>query len=54
MTSDELVTHVAERLARYKRVRTVQFIEKVPRSAAGKILRRQLPALAAASELVER
>jgi acyl-CoA synthetase (AMP-forming)/AMP-acid ligase II len=31
-----------ERLAGYKRVREIEFIEKVPRTASGKILRREL------------
>jgi acyl-coenzyme A synthetase/AMP-(fatty) acid ligase len=33
---------VAERTAPYKRVRQVEFIEAVPKSASGKILRREL------------
>ncbi|MEY9992207.1 acyl-CoA synthetase (AMP-forming)/AMP-acid ligase II [Streptomyces sp. V4I8] len=37
--------YVAERVAPYKRVRQVTFIEGVPRAASGKILRRELRAL---------
>lgn len=33
---------VAERVAPYKKVRQVQFIEEVPKSTAGKILRKDL------------
>ena len=35
---------VAERTAPYKRVRQVEFIDAVPKSASGKILRRELRA----------
>jgi len=41
-TADELIAFVRERIADYKRVREVEFIEKVPRTASGKILRREL------------
>ncbi len=41
-TADELIAFVRARLADYKRVREVEFIEKVPRTASGKILRREL------------
>ncbi|MET8246394.1 hypothetical protein ABZV31_19420 [Streptomyces sp. NPDC005202] len=34
--------YVAERVAPYKRVRMVTFIDAVPRAASGKILRREL------------
>ena len=33
---------VAERVAAYKRVRQVEFTDRIPRSPAGKILRRLL------------
>ena len=36
------MAYVAERIAPYKRVRQVEFIEAVPKSACGKILRREL------------
>jgi long-chain acyl-CoA synthetase len=42
VTADELMDFVKERIADYKRVREVEFIDKVPRTASGKILRREL------------
>ena len=42
VTGDELMAFVKERIADYKRVREVEFIDKVPRTASGKILRREL------------
>jgi acyl-CoA synthetase (AMP-forming)/AMP-acid ligase II len=41
-TAEELMTWVAERVAGYKRVRQVVFTDSIPRSPAGKILRRLL------------
>lgn len=42
LTEGEIMTYVAERVAPYKRVRRVTFVAGVPRSASGKILRREL------------
>jgi acyl-CoA synthetase (AMP-forming)/AMP-acid ligase II len=39
---DELCTFVADRLTRYKQPREVHFLEVVPKTASGKILRREL------------
>jgi acyl-CoA synthetase (AMP-forming)/AMP-acid ligase II len=39
---EELIAYVADRVAPYKRVREVEFVEEVPKSASGKILRRVL------------
>jgi acyl-CoA synthetase (AMP-forming)/AMP-acid ligase II len=39
---DELMAWVAERVAPYKRVRAVELVGEIPRSASGKILRRLL------------
>jgi long-chain acyl-CoA synthetase len=39
---EELCAFVAERLTRYKQPREVRFIEVVPKTASGKILRREL------------
>jgi long-chain acyl-CoA synthetase len=41
-SADELMEFVKARIADYKRVREVEFIDKVPRTASGKILRREL------------
>ncbi|AOR33672.1 AMP-dependent synthetase [Streptomyces fodineus] len=41
-TENEIMLYVAERVAPYKRVRQVTFIDTVPRAASGKILRREL------------
>lgn len=40
--ADELMAWVAGRVAPYKKVRAVEFVDEIPRSAAGKILRREL------------
>ncbi|MEU9098899.1 4-coumarate--CoA ligase family protein [Streptomyces sp. NPDC048361] len=40
--ADDVMAYVAERVAPYKKVRRVAFIEAVPRAASGKILRREL------------
>jgi len=42
ITAQELMAWVAERVAGYKRVRQVEFTDGIPRSPAGKILRRLL------------
>ncbi|WAZ22446.1 4-coumarate--CoA ligase family protein [Streptomyces cinnabarinus] len=42
LTESDVMMYVAERVAPYKRVRQVTFIEGVPRAASGKILRREL------------
>jgi acyl-coenzyme A synthetase/AMP-(fatty) acid ligase len=41
-SADELVGWLAERVAPYKRVRRIEFVDQIPRSASGKILRRLL------------
>lgn len=43
-THDELIGYVAERVSPYKRVRMVEVVETIPKSASGKILRRVLKA----------
>ncbi|MBW8825233.1 MAG: acyl--CoA ligase [Acidobacteria bacterium] len=42
VTEDELRAHVAERLATYKHLAKVAFVEAIPRNAGGKVLRRVL------------
>ncbi|CAM5702538.1 4-coumarate--CoA ligase family protein OS=Streptomyces tendae OX=1932 GN=GUR47_26895 PE=4 SV=1 [Streptomyces tendae] len=42
LAEGEIMMYVAERVAPYKRVRRVTFVDTVPRAASGKILRRQL------------
>jgi acyl-CoA synthetase (AMP-forming)/AMP-acid ligase II len=39
---DELMGFVADRVAPHKRIRRVELVEQIPKSASGKILRRQL------------
>ena len=39
---DELIAFVAERVAPHKRVREIRFADAIPRTPAGKILRRIL------------
>jgi acyl-CoA synthetase (AMP-forming)/AMP-acid ligase II len=42
VTADEIMLFVAERVAPFKKVRSVEFVEAIPKSASGKILRRIL------------
>jgi fatty-acyl-CoA synthase len=42
VSGDELVEFARERLARYKAPKSVRFIEQIPKSAVGKVLRRAL------------
>lgn len=46
LTEAEVISFVAEQVAPYKKVRSVEFIEAVPKSASGKILRKDLRATA--------
>jgi acyl-CoA synthetase (AMP-forming)/AMP-acid ligase II len=41
-TPDEIIDYVSERVAPYKKIRRVEFIDQIPKSPAGKILRRVL------------
>ena len=41
-TAEEIIDFVEKQVAPHKRIREVEFIDKIPRSAAGKILRRVL------------
>ena len=42
LTADEVMSFVAERVAAHKKVRRVEFIDAIPKSPSGKILRRIL------------
>ena len=42
LDADDLMAWVAERVAPYKRIRAVRFVDAIPRTPAGKILRRVL------------
>ncbi|KAI3470524.1 hypothetical protein Pfo_027187 [Paulownia fortunei] len=42
LTEDQVIQFVTNKVAPYKKIRSVSFISAIPRSAAGKILRRQL------------
>ncbi len=42
LTADEVMAFVAEHVAPYKKVRQVEFIDAVPKSASGKVLRKDL------------
>ena len=46
-TAEEIMEFVAGQVAHYKQVRHLEFIDAVPKSASGKILRRELKAKAA-------
>lgn len=42
LTADDVFNFVAEHVAPYKKVRDVEFVDEIPKSASGKILRRVL------------
>jgi acyl-coenzyme A synthetase/AMP-(fatty) acid ligase len=42
LSADEVMAFVAGLVAPYKKVRQVEFIDAIPKSSAGKILRREL------------
>ncbi|NUT37731.1 MAG: AMP-binding protein [Hamadaea sp.] len=44
LTADEVQEYVASKVAPYKKVRAVTFVEAIPKSASGKILRKDLRA----------
>jgi len=44
LSEGEVIAFVAEQVAPYKKVRAVEFIDAVPKSASGKILRKDLRA----------
>jgi acyl-coenzyme A synthetase/AMP-(fatty) acid ligase len=42
LTAEEVVGFVASQVAPHKKIRRVEFIDTIPKSAAGKILRKEL------------
>ena len=42
VSDEELLQHCAERLARFKLPKSIEFVPSLPRTAAGKVLRREL------------
>ncbi|MEV0793027.1 AMP-binding protein [Kribbella sp. NPDC050459] len=50
LTAEDVIEYVAARVAPYKKIRQVEFIDAVPKAASGKILRRELRAREAARE----
>jgi len=54
VTSDELIQFCADRLAGYKKPRSIDFVEELPRDAAGKLLKRAIrePYWAGAGRLI--
>jgi acyl-CoA synthetase (AMP-forming)/AMP-acid ligase II len=44
ITEDEVKAYMAEKVAPHKKIRIVEFIDQVPKSSAGKILRKELRA----------
>ncbi|MGI8798896.1 MAG: AMP-binding protein [Pseudonocardia sp.] len=49
LTAEDVMGFVAERIAPHKKVRVVEFIDAIPKSASGKILRKDLRAREAAT-----
>ena len=44
LTEDAIAEHVAGKVAPYKKVRQIEFIDRIPKNPSGKILRRELKA----------
>ena len=42
LSADDVMTYVAERVSAYKKIRAVEFVDSIPKSPSGKILRRLL------------
>ncbi|HEY4598369.1 AMP-binding enzyme, partial [Corynebacterium sp.] len=43
-TAEDIMAYVAEQVPSYKKVRAIEFIDAIPKSSTGKILRRVLRA----------
>jgi acyl-coenzyme A synthetase/AMP-(fatty) acid ligase len=44
LTADDVMSFVAGRIAPHKKVRVVEFLDEIPKSSSGKILRKDLRA----------
>lgn len=44
-TEDEIMDYVNSKVTKYKRIHEVQFVDSIPKNAAGKILRKDLKKL---------
>lgn len=44
LSAEDVMAFVAERVAPFKKVRSVEFLDAIPKSSSGKILRRELRA----------
>ncbi|KAH7297659.1 hypothetical protein KP509_25G005700 [Ceratopteris richardii] len=42
LTEEDIIKYVADQVAPFKRIRQVSFVPSIPKSASGKILRREL------------
>ena len=42
VSEQEIIDWVAEKISAYKKIREVEFVEEIPKSGSGKILRREL------------
>ena len=42
VTEQEIIDWMAERISAYKKIREVEFVDSIPKSGSGKILRREL------------
>jgi long-chain acyl-CoA synthetase len=42
VTADELIAYCRERIAAYKYPRQIEFVDELPKTASGKVLRREL------------
>jgi 4-coumarate--CoA ligase len=42
LTSDDVMKFINDEVSHYKRIRSVEFVDAIPKSASGKILRRVL------------
>jgi long-chain acyl-CoA synthetase len=48
MTAEQVIAHCGESLTNYKRPKHVEFVDEIPKSPVGKVLRRNLREMNAA------